>query len=92
MPRPKVSSEGKSPSASQDKSGGATTADPMSDLFAIMTKKLDQFEMKFDKKFAEINKRFVDQDKRTEDLRQERKSGDNNPLVAAGGGATPPGN
>ena len=42
--------------------------------------------------FEEINKHFVDQDKRIEDLRQERKSGDNNPLVDAGGGATPPGN
>ena len=45
-------------------------------------------------KFKEIKKRLVDQDKRIEDLRQERKSGDNNPFVAAGGGAldTPPGN
>ena len=43
-------------------------------------------------KFEEINKQFIDQDKRVVDLRQERKSGDNNPLVDAGGGATPPGN
>ena len=45
-------------------------------------------------KFKEIKKRLVDQDKRIEDLRQERKSGDNSPFVAAGGGAmdTPPGN
>ena len=88
MPRPKVSSEGKSPSASQDESGAATTVDPMSDLLAIMTKKFEEINMKFE----EINKHFVDLDKRIEDLRQERKSGDSNPLVAAGGGATPPGN
>ena len=82
MPRPKVSSEGKSPSASQGEAG-ATAADPMSELLAIITKK-----------FEEISKHFVDQDKRIEHLRQERKSGDNNPLIAAGGGAkdTPPGN
>ena len=92
MPKSKVSSEGKSPSASQDESGGATIADPESDLLAIMTKKLEEIEMKYDKKFEEINKCFADQDKRIEDLHQERKSGDNNPLVAAGGGATPPGN
>ena len=92
MPKSKVSSEGKNPSASQDESGGATIADPESDLLAIMTKKLEEIEMKSDKKFEEINKRFVDQDKRIEGLRQEWKSGDNNPLVAAGGGATLPGN
>ena len=53
-----------------------------------MTKKLEEINMTFE----EINKPFVDQDKRIEDLRQERKSGDNNPLVDAGGGATPAGN
>ena len=91
MPRPKISSEEKSPSASQDESGGATTADPMLDLLAMMAKKLEEIEMEFDKKFEEINKRFADQDKRIEDLRQERKSGDDNPLVAASGGAIPAG-
>ena len=53
-----------------------------------MTKKFEEINMTFE----EINKHFLDQDKLIEDLRQERKSGDNNPLVDAGGGATPPGN
>ena len=82
MPRPKVSSAVKSPSASQDESE-ATTADPMSELLTMITKKFEEANMEFE----EINKHI-------EDLRQERKSGDNNALVAAAGGAndTPPGN
>ena len=48
MLRLKVSSEGKSPSVSQDESG-ATTADPMSELLAIITKKFEEVNMKFEK-------------------------------------------
>ena len=48
MPRPKVSSEGKSPSASQDESG-ATTVDPMSELLATLTKNFEEVNMKFEK-------------------------------------------
>ena len=48
MPKPKVSSEGKSPSASQDESG-ATTADPMSELLATITKKFEEVNMEVEK-------------------------------------------
>ena len=47
MPRTNVSSEGKSPSASQDESG-ATTADPMSELLTIMLNKSEELNMKFE--------------------------------------------
>ena len=89
MPRPKDSSQGKSPTASQEESR-VTAADPMSELLTMITKKFEEVNIKFE----EINKHLVDRDKRVENLRQERKSGDNNALVAAGGGAmdTPPEN
>ena len=48
MPRPKVSSEGKSPSASQDESG-ATTADPLSEFLTVMLKKFEEVNMQFEK-------------------------------------------
>ena len=47
MPRANVSSEGKSPSASQDECG-ATTADPMSELLTIMLNKSEEVNMKFE--------------------------------------------
>ena len=59
MPRPKVSFEEKSPTASQDESG-ATTSGSMSELLTMITKK-----------FEEVNKHLVDQYRRIEDLRQE---------------------
>ena len=48
MPRPKVSSEEKSPSAFQDESG-ATTADPMSEFLTVMRKKFEEVNMQFEK-------------------------------------------
>ena len=48
MPRLKVSSEVKRPSASQDESR-ATTAAPMSELLAIISKKFEEVNMKFEK-------------------------------------------
>ena len=48
MPRPKAAFEGKSPSASQDESR-ATTADPISVLLAIMSKKFKEINMEFKK-------------------------------------------
>ena len=48
MPRPKVSSEGKSPSASQNESG-ATTADPMSEFLTVMLNKFEEVNMQFEK-------------------------------------------
>ena len=56
----------------------------------MITKKFEEVNIKFEK----INKHLVDQDKLIEDLRQERKSGNDNALVSAGGGApdTPPEN
>ena len=48
MPRPNVSSEGKSPSASQDESG-ATTADPLSEFLTVMLKKFEEVNMQFEK-------------------------------------------
>ena len=44
----KVSSEGKSPSASQDESG-ATTADSMSAFLTVMLKKFEEVNMQFEK-------------------------------------------
>ena len=55
MPRPKVSSEGKSPTASQNESG-ATTTGPMSELLTVMTNKFEEVNMEFE----EINKHLVD--------------------------------
>ena len=48
MPRPKVSSEGKRPSASQDESG-ATTADPLSEFLTVMLKKFEKVNIQFEK-------------------------------------------
>ena len=48
MPRPKVSSEGKSPSASQDESG-ATTADPLSEFLIVLLKKFEEVNIQFEK-------------------------------------------
>ena len=49
MPRPKVSSEEKNLSASQDESGATTTADPMSEFLTIMLKKFEEVNMQFEK-------------------------------------------
>ena len=48
MSRTKVSSEGKSPSASQDESG-ATTADLMLEFLTVMLKKREEINMKMEK-------------------------------------------
>ena len=48
MPRPKVYSEWRSPSVSQDESG-ATTADPMSEFLTIMRKKFEEVNIQFEK-------------------------------------------
>ena len=65
MPRQKVSSEGKSPSASQDESG-VTSADRVSEFLAIMIEKFAEVKIEFEK----IHKRLDDRDKRIEDLRE----------------------
>ena len=48
MPRPKVFSEGKSPSASQDESG-ASTADLMSEFLTVMLNKFEEVNLQFEK-------------------------------------------
>ena len=74
MPRPKVSSEGKNPSASQDESG-PTTADPMSEFLTIMLKKFEEMNMQFeelDKVFVRRGNIFDDMAKETRNTNQHR--------------------
>ena len=66
MPKPKVSSEGKSPRASQDESG-ATTADPMSGFLTI---KLKTFE-EVNKKFEKMDKLLVRRGNKLDDIVKE---------------------
>ena len=67
MSRTNVSSEGKNPSASQDKSG-ATTADPMSELLTIMLKKSEEAN----KKFEELGNKLDDRVKEMRKTNQRR--------------------
>ena len=72
MSRLKVSSEGKSPSASQDDSG-ATTAHPMSEFFTIMLKKFEEVNMQFeklDKLLVRRGNKLVDMVKETRNTNQ----------------------
>ena len=67
MPRPRIFSEGKSPSASQDESGATTTADPMSEFLTIMLKKFEEVNMKFEK----LDKLLVKKGKKLDDMVKE---------------------
>ena len=67
MLRPKVSSEEKSLPASQDESG-ATTADPMSELLAIITKTFEEVNMKFE----HMGNKLEDMVKETRNTNQRR--------------------
>ena len=67
MSRTKVSSEGKSPSASQDESG-ATTADPMLEFLTVMLKKFEEVNMKSEK----LGNKLEDMVKETRNTNQRR--------------------
>ena len=73
MPRPKVSSEGKSPLASQDESG-ATTSDPMAEFLKAMLKKFDEVNMHFEKldKLLVRTGNKLDMVKETRNVKQRR--------------------
>ena len=69
MPRPKVSSEGKSPLASQDESG-ATTADPMSEFLTVLLEKFDEVNMQFEK----LDKLLVGTGNKLDDMVKETRN------------------
>ena len=68
MSRTKVSSEGKSPSASQDESG-ATTADLMSEFFTVMLKKVEGINIKTEKLDKLLDRRGNKLDDRVKEAR-----------------------
>ena len=68
MPWPKVSSEGKSPLASQDESG-ATTDDPMSEFLTIM---LYKFEVNM--QFQKLDKLLVRRGNKLDDMVNETRN------------------
>ena len=69
MSQTKVSSEGKSPSASQDESG-ATTADPMSEFLTIMLKKFEEVNMQLKK----LDKLLVRRGNKLDDMVKEARN------------------
>ena len=69
MPRLKVSSERKNPSAFQDESG-ATTADPMSEFLTVMLKKFEKVNMQCEK----LDKLLVRRGNKLDDIVKETRN------------------